>query len=403
MNMKKIITTLLCLMFIFTFSVTGVFAEEMASGENTSVIVPEDTPAQAETDEPGNTTDESGAADNNTEGTETSDTGPTSEDPAKTDPAQEPPVEEAVLEKPARQVIKSLQPGSRKLTVQWTPDPNENARYEIWIARDAEFTKSLVKINRKAPKDLVTKTKLKNGKTYYVKVRTYYKVNGKKYKGRWSKVKSVKVKSTAIFSDTGIEGVPEILTLRKKDDGDLLVLVNKYYTVSKGYRPADMVKIPAKYGTYGNMSLKSQAFKAYKKMLKVARKVDLDFSICSAYRSYSTQRSLFNFYIHTRGYRTAFMLSAYPGRSEHHTGLAIDIITGSNGWSLDTSFAETKEGKWVTENCAKYGFIIRYPEGKEHITGYQYEPWHLRYVGKKTAKKIMEEGITLEEYLNKTP
>ena len=100
---------------IFTFSVTGVFAEEMASEENTSVIVPENTPAQAETDGIGNMADESGTADNNTEGTETADTGLTSEDPAKTEPTQEPPEEEAVIEKPARQVIKSLQPGSRKL------------------------------------------------------------------------------------------------------------------------------------------------------------------------------------------------------------------------------------------------------------------------------------------------
>ena len=327
-------------------------------------------------------------------------TGDVSDEKASDEIIEEPAAE---IVKPARQVIRSLQPGNRKLTVQWTPDPDENARYEIWIATDSRFTESLIKVTRKAPKDMVTKVKLVNGMKYYVKVRTYYQVEDKKYNGRWSRVRSVTVKKTAVYSNTSITGIPEVRTVKEKDDGDLLVLVNKYHVVGSGYHPENMVRIPASYGIYSNMKMKKVAFKAYKKMLKAAKAQGLNFKICSAYRSQSTQRYLFNNYIRTRGYKTAFMLSAYPGRSEHHTGLAMDLLTGRNGWGLDKSFANTKEGEWLQKYCAEYGFIIRYPEGKEMITGYQYEPWHFRYVGKKIAKEIMEEGITLEEYLGKTP
>ena len=90
-----------------------------------------------------------------------------------------------------------------------------------------------------------------------------------------------------------------------------------------------------------------------------------------------------------------------PGKSEHHTGLAVDVTSASAGWSLTDDFANTKEGKWIKSNAHKYGFIIRYGKNKTSITGYMYEPWHLRYVGTKAASEIRDKGITLEEYLNK--
>jgi D-alanyl-D-alanine carboxypeptidase len=93
------------------------------------------------------------------------------------------------------------------------------------------------------------------------------------------------------------------------------------------------------------------------------------------------------------------MFSAYPGRSEHHTGLAIDITSESMDWALSQDFASYPEGQWLDEHCQDYGFILRYQKGKEDITGYQYEPWHFRYVGKEVAKEIMSRGITFEEYL----
>ncbi|HET7615667.1 MAG TPA: M15 family metallopeptidase, partial [Bacillales bacterium] len=97
----------------------------------------------------------------------------------------------------------------------------------------------------------------------------------------------------------------------------------------------------------------------------------------------------------------ANQVSARPGQSEHQTGLSMDISTPEIGVDLDQNFGETKAGKWVAAHAADFGFILRYPKGKEDITGYEYEPWHLRYVGKKPAKTIMENHLTLEEYLSK--
>ncbi len=91
---------------------------------------------------------------------------------------------------------------------------------------------------------------------------------------------------------------------------------------------------------------------------------------------------------------------AYPGQSEHQTGLAMDVSSHKMGFKLHQSFGETIEGIWLANNAPKFGFIIRYPKGKEHITGYKYEPWHLRYVGVQVAEEIAQKGITLEEYLS---
>lgn len=414
--MKKILIILLAAVIIMTFSFVPVFAEE----ETGTAISDGEVITSGETEAPepqGNETisqgDGSSDVTGSPEGTEPADTADpeapadpvtpeVTEEPAEEDvtPAPAPVVK---VEKPVRQVIKSLQPGNHKLTVLWTPDKKKTAKYEIWIAKDDEFTKALKKYNRSAPVDMFTKKSLKNGVTYYVKVRTYYKVNGKKYYGRWSKVKKVKVKSTAIYSNTSTYGVPEIQTLKSKDDGDLKVLVNKYHALSSNYVPEDLVNVSSSYCTYGSAKLEKSAYKAFKKMYKAARAKGLNFKICSGYRSYSTQRYLFNNYIYSRGYKVAFMLSAYPGRSEHQTGYAMDLLTGRNGWAMGDSFGNTKEGKWLAKHCAEYGFILRYPKGKSDITGYSFEPWHFRYIGKTAAKKIMSEDITLEEYLGKLP
>lgn len=103
---------------------------------------------------------------------------------------------------------------------------------------------------------------------------------------------------------------------------------------------------------------------------------------------------LFNQYVRKDGLELAIRYSAPPGQSEHQTGLCFDVA------SLWRTFADTEEGIWLAEHCAEYGFIIRFPAGKEAITGYMYEPWHIRYVGKEVAEAIMAEpGLTLEEYL----
>ena len=124
----------------------------------------------------------------------------------------------------------------------------------------------------------------------------------------------------------------------------------------------------------------------------------LNLWIQSGYRSYTLQQKLYNNYVSRDGVEAADRYSARPGHSEHQTGFAFDLNT------ITDSFQYTDEGKWVNENAYKYGFILRYPKGKEFITGYKYESWHLRYVGKDLATILYNNGnwITLEEYYNLT-
>jgi zinc D-Ala-D-Ala carboxypeptidase len=112
---------------------------------------------------------------------------------------------------------------------------------------------------------------------------------------------------------------------------------------------------------------------------------------------------VFNNYVKRDGYEKARTYSAIPGTSEHQTGLSIDV-SGSNGYcAVSSCFAGTKEAKWLDKNSANFGYIIRYPKGKEHVTGYKYEPWHIRYVGTGIAKDMKARGLTLEEYFGIFP
>lgn len=156
-----------------------------------------------------------------------------------------------------------------------------------------------------------------------------------------------------------------------------ILVVNKTYSIPADYAPGI---IP-------------EAQSAFDKMQTDAAAEGLNIYISSAYRSYEYQSGLYKRYADRDGKAAADRYSARPGHSEHQTGLAFDLNT------IDSSFADTAEGKWVADNCYKYGFIIRYPQGKEDITGFIYEPWHIRYLGEDTAKAVYDSGLTLEEYL----
>jgi len=203
--------------------------------------------------------------------------------------------------------------------------------------------------------------------------------------------------------DRSAWGIPDVIETRVADDGDVLVLVNKYYTVSMDYKPTDLVTIDNKYGTYTDMEMKKDAYEAYKKMYDDAKAEGFDLKLCSTMRSYNTQKTLYNNSLKNRGRETTNVRSAYPGRSEHHTGYALDVTSASMGWGLTQDFIDYADGQWINDHCHEYGFIIRYPKGKTDITGYAYEPWHLRYVGIDVATYIMANDLTLEEYLDKVP
>ena len=176
---------------------------------------------------------------------------------------------------------------------------------------------------------------------------------------------------------------------------DDILIVNKTYYLPENYTPVDSY---AKLSDSCPNCLEKEVMTAFNEMKAQTTSIGLNIYIASGYRSYNTQNYLYNNYVARDGKEEADTYSARPGHSEHQTGLAFDLN------SVNSSFANTDEGKWIKDNCYLYGFIIRYPKGKESITGYMYEPWHLRYVGKDLAEKLYNNGdwLTIEEYFGIT-
>ena len=173
------------------------------------------------------------------------------------------------------------------------------------------------------------------------------------------------------------------------EDG-ILVLCNKYHLLKSNYVP-DLVDLGS---AYGGGQLQKEAALHFKEMVDAAKIDGIKLWNVSGYRSYSTQKYLYNNYVNRDGVSKADTYSARPGSSEHQTGLASDINTASSS----AHFENTKEYDWLIKNSYKYGFILRYLKDKTFITGYKYEPWHYRYVGVDVAKIIYEKNITYEEY-----
>ncbi|WP_066047890.1 M15 family metallopeptidase [Robertmurraya korlensis] len=185
---------------------------------------------------------------------------------------------------------------------------------------------------------------------------------------------------------------------------NVLALVNKMFALPDSYNPADLVKPNVSF-SFGDQTiekslLRKEAALALEKMFTEAKASGIELYAVSGYRSYERQRILFDAEVKKSGEEKAAQVVALPGNSEHQSGLAMDISSKSANLSLTESFGETNEGKWLAANAHKYGFILRYPKGKETITGYQYEPWHFRYVGVNAAQTIFEKNITLEEYFD---
>lgn len=173
-----------------------------------------------------------------------------------------------------------------------------------------------------------------------------------------------------------------------------LMLVNKFHYLGR-YIPSDLVTIEPNYTRNGGQ-LTRTAFEAFKRLSNTARQEGLNIVSQSAFRSYETQRYIYNNFLLQNPQSVVDTFSARPGHSEHQTGLAIDVATLTSG-TLG-SFVYTNEFKWMQENAHLFGFILRYPEGKEHLTGYMYEPWHWRFVGIEAATYIHQNNITFDEY-----
>jgi zinc D-Ala-D-Ala carboxypeptidase len=183
----------------------------------------------------------------------------------------------------------------------------------------------------------------------------------------------------------------------------ILVLVNKEHPLPGGYVPPDLItpNVPFPFKEdLPKKKMRKEAAAALEDLFVQASKDGLHLYAMSGYRSYETQKQIFNHNLLIQGQAAANAVSAHPGTSEHQTGLAMDLTTGSMHEQLEQSFASTPEGIWVQKHAAEFGFIVRYPKGKEKITGYEYEPWHIRYVGKEVAQEIKSKNITFDEYVN---
>lgn len=181
----------------------------------------------------------------------------------------------------------------------------------------------------------------------------------------------------------------------------LLVLVNKNRNLPADYIPKDLIIPNVEFSFDGDSSkkhLRQEAAFALENLFQAALEDNIELLATSGYRSFQRQKNVFEYKASTLGEEAANIDSAYPGQSEHQTGLAMDITSFDFSDSLCEDFGEMPEGIWVKKNCHKYGFIVRYPKEKIDVTGYSYEPWHLRYVGKETAKYLYEKNLTLEEY-----
>lgn len=213
-----------------------------------------------------------------------------------------------------------------------------------------------------------------------------------------------------VAQDQGGNQAEQMLTLRvvEGEAGTVRILGRTFMTergfqakMENGLTTVDGTLIVNKsYGLpvdYGE-DLTAEALAAFEEMQAAAAAEGLDLAIVSGFRSYGTQQNLYNRYVVRDGLAEAETYSARPGFSEHQTGLAMDLNLA------DSSFAETEEGRWLAEHAWEYGFVLRYPNGKSGLTGYIFEPWHFRYVGRDLAEKLYNGGdwLSLEEYFGLT-
>lgn len=213
------------------------------------------------------------------------------------------------------------------------------------------------------------------------------------------------VEGSTVKGDTGEEQKTEkepkkdkwspIFNSSDKSSKDIL-LVNRENLLKRNYVPEDLVNVKINFSpdsTEEERLMNKVAAEALVKLVNGASKEGVYLYGLSGYRSYGTQEDLYNYNLETQGYDYANQYVAKPGASEHQSGLSMDLATAT-GWITE----DCVEAIWIKNNAYKYGFIVRYEKGKEEVTGYSYEPWHIRYVGEKAAKEIYTKGITLEEY-----
>lgn len=208
-------------------------------------------------------------------------------------------------------------------------------------------------------------------------------------------------KSTENASNTSIKFNKQQHSI--DDSVSIWAIVNKGRSLPSDYRPIDLItpNVPLRIGkSSSEMMMRAEAAHALENMFANASRDGVSLMVASAYRSYSSQVGLYSGYVKRDGQANADLFSARPGHSEHQTGLAADVEPASRKCEIEQCFESTPEGVWVANNAFKHGFIIRYQKGQKDLTGYDYEPWHLRYIGTALATEIHKKNLTLEQFFN---
>lgn len=204
-------------------------------------------------------------------------------------------------------------------------------------------------------------------------------------------------------SQSGKGGQKLKLAVKQAGEKGLLLLVNKENPVAQDYKPEDLapIKYYAADRTPVARFMRKEAAEHFHLMVEEAKNNGFEPVMTTAYRDYGFQKNLYDNYVTNYGQQEADKFSAKPGQSEHQTGLAVDVTSANVNYELSYDFGKTEEGKWLSENAHEFGFILRFPEGKTDITGYSYEPWHFRYVGKEVAYEIFKDKTTLEQFIER--
>lgn len=248
-------------------------------------------------------------------------------------------------------------------------------------------------INKKEPKVVEQKelTEMEKAK----KELKYYKdENAKEYEEYRQKNPDLSIEKVITNVNIGLNNKYYTNTKPSKYLNTEKILVNKYNYVTEDYIPENLQIVSSKYSSK-TVKLVSYAKEAFEELAAAAEKENYTINAMSSYRDYAYQNTLYNNYGKKDGYDNADTYSARPGYSEHQTGLAVDI---DNKKEYFTNFEKTKEYEWMQNNAYKYGFILRFPKDKVLETGYEYESWHYRYVGKEIAKYIHDNNMCYEEY-----
>ena len=224
----------------------------------------------------------------------------------------------------------------------------------------------------------------------------YIKDNLDRYLNYISNNKKTSIKDTITIVNVNRDYDYYELNLNTDTSKTELMLVNKYYGLDESYNPDDLVNISNLYSWGSGHKTRQITYDAFLNMWNAAYEDGLYLMINSSFRTYAEQKQVYDNYINLKGEKYADSIAARPGHSEHETGLCLDIFSKTN--TNKSTFKDTEDYEWLKNNAYKYGFIIRYPEGKENITGYTFESWHYRYVGLEIAKFIHENDITYDEY-----